>query len=246
MSIQEFLENISLEELDELRQKKLEIEGQKRSYGFSSITDEILDNLFQIEREISNSRFQKWFSEAEKLEIENRVLEELEDLLQSEGSFLFDYQEEDLKIYFISTILKLVNFRLPEKRVRGFFEQKITYSNSRGVLNGTVDFVVAKGRKQAIKPYFFIQEFKQHTGASDPEPQLVAELIAGLELTAVSEIWGAYIVGNDWKFIILEKIEKDSYKYFVSQHFDSLKIEDLKNIYRNLLVVKKEILDEHK
>jgi hypothetical protein len=40
----------------------------------------------------------------------------------------------------------------------------------------------------------------------------------------------------------LKELEKDSYQYFVSQNFDSTKIEDLKLIYKNLIFIKKEIL----
>jgi len=40
----------------------------------------------------------------------------------------------------------------------------------------------------------------------------------------------------------LEKLELHKYQYFISQNFDSTKIEDLKSIYKNLLFVKNEIL----
>jgi len=43
-------------------------------------------------------------------------------------------------------------------------------------------------------------------------------------------------------FVILEKLELHKYQYFISQNFDSTKIEDLKAIYKNLLFVKNEIL----
>jgi hypothetical protein len=49
-------------------------------------------------------------------------------------------------------------------------------------------------------------------------------------------------VGSIWNFVILERIEKYEYQYYVSQNFDSTKIEDLKDIYTNLLFVKNEII----
>jgi hypothetical protein len=45
-------------------------------------------------------------------------------------------------------------------------------------------------------------------------------------------------VGAIWNFVILEKLGKDRYQYFVSENFDSSKIGDLKGIYRNLVFVK--------
>ncbi len=41
--------------------------------------------------------------------------------------------------------------------------------------------------------------------------------------------------------MILEKLDKDKYQYFVSSNFDSTKIDDLMGIYKNLLVMKEEI-----
>ncbi|MDQ7046629.1 MAG: hypothetical protein Q9M39_03065 [Sulfurovum sp.] len=57
---------------------------------------------------------------------------------------------------------------------------------------------------------------------------------------------GAYIVGAIWNFVILEKLGKDKYQYFVSENFDSSKIGDLKGIYRNLVFVKEEIVERVK
>jgi len=42
-------------------------------------------------------------------------------------------------------------------------------------------------------------------------------------------------------FVILEKVEENSYRYFVSENFDSSKIGDLKAIYKNLVFVKDDI-----
>jgi hypothetical protein len=41
--------------------------------------------------------------------------------------------------------------------------------------------------------------------------------------------------------VILEKLGKDKYQYFVSSNFDSTKIDDLIGIYKNLLALREEI-----
>ena len=51
------------------------------------------------------------------------------------------------------------------------------------------------------------------------------------------------VFGAIWNFVILEKLSKNNYQYFVSQNFDSTKIEDLKDIYKNLIFVKEEIIE---
>ena len=118
----------------------------------------------------------------------------------------------------------------------------ISYKTDKFIFNGTTDFVVSKGLFESEKPYFFIQEFKKGQTDGYPEPQLLAELIAGVELNNETVIKGAYIVGAIWNFVILEKLGKDTYQYYVSENYDSTKIDDLKGIYKNLMFVKEEII----
>jgi hypothetical protein len=118
----------------------------------------------------------------------------------------------------------------------------MSYTTDKFILTGTVDFVVSEGLVESKKPYFFIQEFKRHEDYGNPRPQLLAELITAVELNDWRFIKGAYITGGNWYFVILEKLELHKYQYFISQNFDSTKIEDLKAIYKNLLFVKNEIL----
>jgi len=123
-----------------------------------------------------------------------------------------------------------------------FYEEVITYENENFIFTGTTDFIVSKGLEYSEKPYFFIQEFKKGIKGSDPEPQLLAELISAVELNNETSMKGAYIIEAIWNFVILEKLGKDEYRYFVSDNFDSTKIDDLKEIYRNLIFVKEEII----
>jgi hypothetical protein len=152
-----------------------------------------------------------------------------------------DYNEEDLKANFLIPLINKVDFFLLNKRIRGFYEEKLTYKTERFIFNGTTDFVVSKGLKRPKEPYFFIQEFKKGKENSDPEPQLLAELISAVELNGFISMRGAYIIGAIWNFVILEKLGEDKYQYFISHNFDSTKLEDLKNIYKNLLFVKSKL-----
>ncbi len=90
-------------------------------------------------------------------------------------------------------------------------------------LTGFVDYMVAKGIKTPEKPYFFIQEFKPQQADKDVEDQLLAEMLVAVEKNESTIFRGAYIIGQLWKFVILEKIGENQFEYFVSQAFDSLK-----------------------
>ncbi|MEA3314794.1 MAG: hypothetical protein U9Q30_02905, partial [Campylobacterota bacterium] len=140
-------------------------------------------------------------------------------------------------------ILNNILFLNFDNNLRDFYNGKLIYKTDNFILNGESDFMVAKGLIDSEKPYFFIQEFKKGKTNSDPEPQLLAELISAVELNSWDTIKGAYIVGAIWNFVILERIEKHKYQYYVSINFDSTKIDDLKNIYTNLMFVKNEIIE---
>ncbi|KOR32739.1 hypothetical protein TI05_05405, partial [Achromatium sp. WMS3] len=148
---------------------------------------------------------------------------------------------EELKIKFIAPIINRVKFTNPEYEIRDFYEQSITYISDKFILTGIVDFVVAKGLEYSKKPYFFIQEFKRSIRNDDPRPQLLAELLAALELSKFQAIKGAFIIGENWSFVILDKPNPDTYRYFFSPTLHATKLDDLQQIYRNLCFVKQEI-----
>jgi hypothetical protein len=233
-----------LKEIEELKRKVRLLEGEDENkiptYQYSKIRDTELKQLFEIEANLDKQIFFKWFNNQQK--IDNSVEVFLNDLIAENESLIERYSEEDLKINFIAPILNKVKFKSFDKKIREFYELPMTYKTSQFILNGTCDFVVSEGLVESKKPYFFIQEFKRHEDYGNPRPQLLAELISAVELNDWRFIKGAYITGGNWHFVILEKLELHKYQYFISQQFDSTKIEDLKFIYKNLLFVKNEIL----
>ncbi len=232
-------------EIEELKQEVAILKGQDENqiptYQYSKIRDTELKNLFEIEPNLDNCIFDEWI--LNQIEIDNSVEMFLEDLIADNKSFLIErYSEEDLKVKFIVPILNKIKFQSYEKKIRDFYELPMIYKTSQFILSGIVDFVVSEGLVESKKPYFFIQEFKRSEDYGNPRPQLLAELISAVELNDWSFIKGAYIIGGNWHFVILEKLELHKYQYFISQNFDSTKLEDLKAIYKNLLFVKNEIL----
>jgi hypothetical protein len=239
-----------LEEIEKLKAEILALKGltqeynknEKRVYRFSDMTFSKLKECVSIEREfdISNT-FNNWFDFEYKLTDEENIF--LEKLIDKYSIYLDGYKEETLKAHFVIPILNKIDFLIPEYKCSGLYEEKIVYEAEDFIFNGTTDFVISKGLVEAEKPYFFIQEFKQEKGTSDPEYQLVAELISAVELNNWTIMKGAYIKGINWKFVILEKLGKHKYQYFVSKSFDSTDIEKLKSIYKNLVCIKHEVIE---
>lgn len=245
LTMSEELEQKLLRKIEYLEREIKSLKGEDTSeipiYHYSKITFSILHKLFNLKKMYTEDIFQEWFNS--DIHVSDGEIQFLEKLLSKYGKFLRAYKEETLKANFIIPILNQVDFLILEKGISGFYEEVITYKTDSFIISGNTDFVVSKGLEYCEKPYFFIQEFKKSKEVSDPEPQLLAELICAIELNNFNSIKGAYIVGSIWNFVILEKLEKNRYQYFVSQNFDSTKINDLKDIYKNLLFVKNEIFN---
>lgn len=233
-----------LARIEKLERENLKLQGLEENtiptYQYSKIRDIDLRNIVNIEENFEKEVFNNWFEN--KIEINNKENEFLLNLIKENENLIRSYNEEDLKMKFIAPLLNKINFKSIEKKFRDFYEIQLTYKTESFILTGITDFVVSKGLTYSQKPYFFIQEFKRSEEYSNPRPQLLAELISAIELNNWNIIKGAYIIGENWVFVVLKRIGKYQYEYFISQNFDSTKIEDLKSIYKNLLFVKNEII----
>lgn len=235
-----------LKEIDELKRKLSFLEEKDNTsiptYQYSKIRESDLKNLFDIEKKLTKNEFNTWFNN--DINLSSVTIDFLQGLIEQNRELIDDYNEEDLKIYLISPLLNQINFILKDQEIRGFYELPMRYSTDQFILNGTVDFVISKGLFRSKKPYFFIQEFKRSEEYGNPRPQLLAELISAIELNNWTHIKGAYVIGGNWHFVILEKLKTTKYQYFISENFDATKINDLKLIYKNLVFIKNEIINE--
>ena len=235
------LEKQQAKEIQELK-KLLGLIEEDKPKAFSGITLEDLEKMVDIKQRFGNhNKFDKWFKN--DLEITDDKKEFLENLLNKYGEVLSNFNEDRLKVKFIGSILENIDFMDKDLEIGDFYHSPLKFKKDKINFNGFCDFCVARGIKSAKTPYFFIQEFKQEEGATEPEPQLIAELICAVELNNWKIIKGAYIKGAIWRFVILEKLDENKYQYFVSKDFLSTRIEDLKDIYKNLLFVKNEIIE---
>ena len=234
-----------LREIEELKKKVELLEGkaisQVPTFQYSKIRERELKALFDIEKILDEHRFDAWF--ASPIQIEQETDAFLQELLEQNKALIESYGEEDLKTHVIAPILNRVRFTSFEKNVRDFYELPMTYATSRFILSGAVDFVVSEGLVESKTPYFFLQEFKRSEEYGNPRPQLLAELISAVELNEWTSIKGAYVIGGNWHFVMLEKLTQDRYQYVVSLNFDSTKLNDLRCIYKHLVAVKREILE---
>ena len=233
-------ENEELRKLLLLNGIKEEKKEEVKTYRFSQIDDD-LEELVDIKRIYKQTIFEEWFSF--DYNIDKDVESFLQKLLDKNAQLILDFYEEDLKAYFIIPLINKIDFLMMEEEIRGFYDAPLTYKTDKFIFSGESDFMISSGIQRAKKPYFFIQEFKKGIKPTNPRPQLLAEMISAVELNKTKSMRGAFIMGKDWYFVILEKLGKNKYQYFLSKPFDSTDIEKLKGIYRNLQFVKNEIIE---
>ncbi len=237
-----------LKENEILRKEIQELKGIKKTipeittYSFSQITEDELKSVVKIKQNFNDETiFDEWLNNNLVVSEETEIF--LQELIDENRRLILSYKEDDLKIYFLAPLFHKIKFLSYENEIRAFYEDVLTYETDKFIFNGKVDFMLSKGLTSSEKPYFFIQEFKKGKKPTDPEPQLLAEMISAVELNKSTTIRGAFITGENWNFVILEKLGKDKYQYFISKTFNSTDIEKLKGIYRNLKFVKNEIIE---
>lgn len=149
-----------------------------------------------------------------------------EDLINAQ-KYITGWNEEDLKMKFISNIVKLGYLRDGDK-VMGYFDKIISATIEDIKLTVKSDFMLAKGTLDFFEtPYFHFQEYKPYKNPSgDSMAQLLeAFLIAQEKNKNGQPMYGVDIMGANWRFVTMEG--KD---YCISKTFDSIDKPDLLTI----------------
>jgi hypothetical protein len=199
-----------------------------------------VEDTFGIRQKETLPEMQAWLNTDFKIDAaEEKTLQKLQDLLRK---FVDFWNEEDLKVFFILPLINLVDFYQWDK-YRPFNEQLLEQEvpdvhNQLIKLRGFVELMVATGKQIPKIPFFFIQEYKPQFGPkNDPKGQLLCEMVATQAKNADNlPLYGLYVVGRSWFFVLLK--DKD---YIVSKAFDSYESDDLPCIVQMLKFVKAEI-----
>jgi hypothetical protein len=134
-----------------------------------------------------------------------------------------DWNEDELKFFFISNFIRLINFNKPGKY--SAFTQRFLQFTAKNIQNeeiklrGRVEFMVATGKQKPWQPYFFLHEYKpQLKGTNDPLGQLLVAMYVAQQLNEDKKmpVLGCYVLGKFWQFVVL-----DCNEYAVSHSFDA-------------------------
>jgi hypothetical protein len=204
--------------------------------SFSQWTKQDVEEEFHLTSTRESETLQAWLNGIQ--EVSQDEAARLRQLSEKLRLHVHDWNEEELKVYFIAFILDFVNFYQPS--YRPFLERELSASYAEGKkIWGVVDFLVASGTQFPKEPVFFLHEYKKQLDTSnDPLGQLLAEMVAAQTLNSRPHpIYGAYVIGRHWYFVVLE--EKS---YAESLAYDATK-EDILQIvgilrYTQLLIDK--------
>ena len=159
----------------------------------------------------------------------NRTLEERRLAL---NRFFRSWNEDELKFQFIAQVVVLAQLR---GKTYNTFSQRGLSSVVNGILlQGRPEVMIATGQEDPKKPYFFIHEYKPTKQTGDPLGQVLSAMLAAQARNADEKpIFGCFVIGNTWQFLVL-----DSNTYTLSRSYDANQESDLHGIYSALCQTK--------
>ncbi len=194
----------------------------------------------QIQIEFGYNRYYEGFTLLETwLKADEPITDHEQFELKELAQYLFHnveaWNEDELKLFFIGQLIRLVDFR--HAHYRAFAQRKFSAIINDWQVNGVVDFVVSKGIQQPSQPFFFLHEYKQERKRdNDPLGQLlIAMIVAQTQNKTQFPLYGCYIIGRFYFFVIL-----DGKDYAVSPAIDASST-DILQIFRMFRYVKRKI-----
>lgn len=191
---------------------------------------EELQLTFGLQRQDNDPVLAAWLAAGGSLSPEEaKRTEALRVQLRAKVDF---WNEDEIKIFFITDIVKLVDFNKPG--VYSTFSQRTISTKKKDVqkkevtLRGRVEMLVATGEQKPREPFFFIHEYKPQlkSSSNDPLGQLLVAMLAAQEINNHKQpLYGLYVLGRQWYFVVLHGSQ-----YAVSDLYDSVDKADLERI----------------
>jgi hypothetical protein len=115
-----------------------------------------------------------------------------------------DWNEVELENKFISPLIILS--KIDNERFSYFLARELATTIGEYELLGKVDGMIASGFRSPKKPFFCLKEYKRQTDPDgDPRGQcLIAMLVAQHLNQNQQPIYGCYVIGKLWHFMVLE------------------------------------------
>ncbi len=199
-----------------------------------------LDDTFGISQNYDKNfaPLKKWQDLAKTQPIsdfEEQTLLNLQEPLSRGGK---GWNEVELENKFISPIFMTVRF--DDLEIGYFLERKLEGKVGDHELSGIVDGMIATGVRDPKKPFFCLHEYKRSVdNDGQPDAQaLAAMLVVQADEGGTKPIYGLYIVGLIWNFIVLE-----GNQYAISKSYNA-EDENIFELFKMLKALKQIIKTE--
>jgi hypothetical protein len=115
-----------------------------------------------------------------------------------------DWNEVELENKIISPMFVFADF--DNRKYAYFLERELVAKIGEYEVSGKVDGMIASGFRNPKQPFFCLNEYKRATDPNgDPKGQvLIAMLAAQSHNTHFNYVYGCFIVGKLWHFLVLE------------------------------------------
>ncbi len=205
-----------------------------------------LNKRFGLNRLRTMPEIEAWEKEAvfPLSDYDTYFLKNSQDLLADN---VFTWNEEELAQNFIGPLFSWLKFS--SKHANIFNERSFVGVVEGEELSGEPDAIIASGHDEPEKPYFCFHEYKKESpplspqiggikGGGDPAGQCLAAMLVAQEINEHKyPVFGIYVVGQNWYFVVLKG--KD---YTISPSFSAIS-DEIYPIYQRLLWLKQTILD---
>ncbi len=167
---------------------------------------------------------------AEIKEYEKQHLFDLQKLLQIGGD---DWNETELENKFISPLIMLA--KIDNLKFSYFLERELKSVIDDYELSGIVDGIIATGFRNPQLPLFCLHEYKKAVdNEGHPNAQVLVSMLVAREMNKNHKpIYGLFIIGSIWQFIVLNGDE-----YCISQKYDTAKESEVLIVFRMMRALK--------
>ena len=215
-----------------------------RSKKYSEADLILLYNLKRYTGNDKSALLKRWLNCREvKLNIGEQYI--FDSILLESQEKIDGWHEEDLKMKFISFVLRLGHL-IDSPHFNTYFERTVEAIVETHFLKIKTDFMVAKGvLDKPQTPYFHFQEWKKHRDPTgSPVGQLLEAFLIAQEINQNKKpLYGCTVTGKFWEFVVMS--EKN---YFISESYDCTKKGDLIQIIGVLrqfgYILEKTLLEE--
>lgn len=208
--------------------------------NFYKFRGDIVINTFHVKRIKRCESLNQWL--IANYELDDFEHKTLDRAIERYFDLAASWNEEELKMHFISPIISIANPNIADV-CKIYFERPLSGILQGFQLNLITDCMIAQPKLAGDpdKPYFFLQEFKQSQrfGRTDPEGQMLAAMLLAQEINQDGKtLYGCFVIERQWFFSTLNGLD-----YCVSRQFDATRKNELHQIVSILRNLKELILN---